>query len=149
MNDYTHTPMSQDAALVAGLAGTAMPFAHSAQDQAERWLRVIRLHGRVGTAMQALGVGEVSLMTGPEPLDEATSGTPLPEGDVVARVVGRSGELAREHRADTVGTIDLLFALFEEYGKLMDRALYLRGTSREELVERLAETAESPVGTRR
>jgi hypothetical protein len=40
--------------------------------------------------------------------------------------------------ADTVGTPDLLFAVFEVYGKLFDRVLYLRGTSREELTERLA-----------
>jgi hypothetical protein len=145
MDDYTHTPMSQDAALVAALAGTAMPFAHSAEDQAERWLRAIRLHGRVGMAMQSLGVGEAPLMTGSEPVGEEPAGTPLPEGDVVARIVSRSGDLARERGAETVGTTDLLFALFEEYGKLMDRALYLRGASREELVERLAETAEASV----
>ena len=37
------------------------------------------------------------------------------------------------------GTVDLLFAVIELYGRLFDRALYLRGSSREELVERLAE----------
>ena len=58
MNARETIPMSQDAVLVATLAGTAMPFAHSAEDQAERWLRVLRLHGRVGAALQALGVGE-------------------------------------------------------------------------------------------
>jgi hypothetical protein len=142
MDENTHTPMSQDAALVAALAGTAMPFAHSAEDQAERWLRAIRLHGHVGTAMQALGVGEAPLMTGSEPIASEPSGTPLPRGDVVARVVGRAGEMARDRGTNTVGTIDLLFALFEEYGQLMDRALYLRGASREELVERLATTEE-------
>ncbi len=47
MNAHETIPMSQDAVLVATLAGTAMPFAHSAEDQAERWLRVLRLHGRV------------------------------------------------------------------------------------------------------
>lgn len=50
--------LSQDAALVAALAGTAMSFSHSAEDQAERWLRALRLHGQVGCALQALGVGE-------------------------------------------------------------------------------------------
>ena len=59
-----HIPLSQDAALVVALAGTAMPFAHSAEDEAERWLRALRLHGQVGAALQALGVGESPLMTG-------------------------------------------------------------------------------------
>ena len=36
-----------------------------------------------------------------------------------------------------MGTPDLMFAVLDVYGKLFDRALYLRGTSREELVERL------------
>ena len=48
------------------LAGTAMPFAHSAEDEAERWLRALRLHGRVGATLQALGVGEAPLMTSTE-----------------------------------------------------------------------------------
>jgi hypothetical protein len=59
-----HIPLTQDAALVVALDGTAMPFAHSAEDEAERWLRALRLHGQVGTALQALGVGEAPLMTG-------------------------------------------------------------------------------------
>jgi hypothetical protein len=58
MSEPGHTPLSQDAALVVTLAGTAMAFAHSADDEAERWLRVMRLHGQVGDVLQALGVGE-------------------------------------------------------------------------------------------
>ena len=37
-----------------------------------------------------------------------------------------------------MGTGDLLFAVLDVYGRLFDRVLYLRGTSREELSERLA-----------
>ena len=47
--------MSGDAALVVGLAATAMPFAHTAEDQAESWLRTLRLHGRVGSALAGAG----------------------------------------------------------------------------------------------
>src|ERR1700742_561533 len=115
-------PMSQDAALVVALAGTAMPFAHSREDEAERWLRTMRLHGQVGATLQALGVGEAPLMTGSAP----------------ALAPERAAELAAARRAENVTTADLLFAVMDVYGKLFDRALYLRGTSRDELAERLA-----------
>ena len=134
-------PLSQDAALVAALAGTAMPFAHSAEDQAERWLRAIRLHGQVGAAMQALGIGEAPLMTRAEP--PQARGEPS-AANVAERAVTRAGELAAHRDAPCVGTLDLLFALFEIYGGLIDRALYLRGASKDELLGRLAGMAEMP-----
>ena len=139
MEDHLRLPLSQDAALVAALAGTAMAFAHSSEDQVERWLRALRLHGHVGSALQALGVGEAPLMTRAEPAPPAPA---APNADVAQRVVGRAGELASLRTAPCVGTVDLLFALFEVYGGLMDRALYLRGASRDELVEHLVTMGE-------
>ncbi len=59
-------------------------------------------------------------------------------------VVKRAREHARERPAPLVCTADLLFALLEFYGGLMERALQARGASREELVQRLAATG-SPV----
>jgi hypothetical protein len=131
-----HIPLSQDAALVVALAGTAMPFAHSAEDEAERWLRALRLHGQVGSALQGLGVGEAPLMTGSE-AEENGRGTPPMGADVLGEVTDRAAELAAAREAETVGTTDLLFGVFDVYGKLFERLLYLRGTSREELTERL------------
>ena len=128
-------PMSQDAALVVALAGTAMPFSHSAEDQAERWLRALRLHGEVGSALQALGVSEAPLTTGK--CADVLCPTPLPAGDVAGRVARRASELATVRGVGRVGTVDLLFAVFGEYGRPMERALLLRGTSRAELSERL------------
>lgn len=136
MNAPSQLPLSQDAALVAALAGTAMPFSHSAADQAERWLRVLRLHGQVGAAIQALGVSEAPLMTGSDPMPDAAGGPPFGD-EVVERVVRRAGELAAQRRTPCVCTVDVLFALFEIYGGLIDRALYVRGSSRAELIERL------------
>lgn len=136
-------PLSQDAALVVALAGTAMPFAHSAEDEAERWLRALRLHGQVGSALQALGVGEAPLMTGSEP-EEGGPGTPPMGADVIDDVTRLAGEYAAAREAETVGTSDLLFGVFDVYGKLFDRVLYLRGTSREELTERLTGAGVSP-----
>lgn len=129
-------PLSQDAALIVALAGTAMPFAHSAEDEAERWLRALRLHGQVGSTLQALGVGEAPLTTGSERSDEPT-GTPPLGPDALDELTRRAAELAAARHADAIGTADLLFAVMDTYGKLFDRALYLRGTSREELAERL------------
>ena len=134
-------PLSQDAALVIALAGTAMPFAHSAEDEAERWLRAMRLHGQVGSTLQALGVGESPLMTPTESRDDP--GTPPFGATVVDDVARRARRFAAAREARTVGTGDVLFAVFQVYGRLFDRALYLRGTSREELIERLATSDQS------
>jgi len=138
-----HIPLSQDAALVVALAGTAMPFAHSAEDEAERWLRALRLHGEVGTSLQALGVGEAPLMTGSE-AEEGGPGTPPLGAEVLDEVTRLADGFAAARDADTIGTADLLFGVFEVYGKLFDRVLYLRGTSREELTERLVGAGVSP-----
>ena len=122
---------------MVALAGTAMPFAHSAADEAERWLRALRLHGQVGSVLQALGVGEAPLVTDAE--QERSSGDDPTRGpENLDEVTRRATAVAARREADTVGTPDLLFAVFEVYGALFDRALYMRGTGREELVERLA-----------
>jgi hypothetical protein len=144
--DSPHIPLSQDAALVVTLAGTAMAFSHSAEDQAERWLRALRLHGQVGNALQALGVGEAPLMTGSEPNGHIEEPADLPlGGDAVEEVTRQATAMAASRSADHVATADVLFAVLDIYGRLFDRALYLRGTSREELLERLSERSENTV----
>jgi len=99
-------PVSQDAAIVLALASTAIPFATSVQDEAARWLRVMRLHGQVGVALQALGVPE-------SPLETSSAGPPAetPERrsrdrDPVVEVTRLSRELARRRDADVTGTVD-------------------------------------------
>jgi hypothetical protein len=128
--------LSQDAAIVFGLAGTAMSFAHSREDEAERWLRVLRMHGRVGEALQALGVPEAPLMTDARPAPEPDAGP----GVSVDAICRRSVRMADARAADRVGTLDVLFAILATYGSAFDRALYIRGTSRDELLERLVST---------
>jgi hypothetical protein len=117
-----------------------MPFSHSAEDQAERWLRAMRLHGRLGRVLQALGVGETPLASA-HPEDERSETSPL-EGDVVQRVIDKARERAAELSATSIGTADLFFAVCEIYDPLLDRALYSRGTSCAEIKERLAELEE-------
>lgn len=137
----TERPMpglSQDAAIVLALADTAIPFASSHEDEAERWVRLLRLHGQVGETLQALGVGESPLATSAQPpaVRETRS---RPVGDQpVADVTAAARAFALKRGAQLVGTVDVLFAVLEVYGKTFDRALYIRGTSRDELVDRLA-----------
>jgi hypothetical protein len=131
-------PMSQDAALVVALAGTAMAFAHSAEDEAERWLRALRMHGQVGSTLQALGVGEAPLMTPAEPPRKRPTGSRPFGPEVVERVATGARLFAGAREAETVGTGDVLFAVLQVYGRLFDRVLYVRGTSRDELLECLA-----------
>jgi len=142
MNDSHPTPLSEDAALVAALAATAMPFSGSAEAQAEMWIRTLRLHGRVGSAMQALGVGEAPLRAEYDLDGNPLPTAPVPEGDVAERVVNRAHELASGEDADSTRTVHLMGALFDVYGAVMDRALELHGASRQELLQRLDEIAE-------
>jgi hypothetical protein len=132
-------PVSQDAAIVLALASTAIPFASGVQDEAERWLRVMRLHGQVGAALQALGVPEGPLET---PADKPVNQrqTHREEGtDPVAQVHAKARDLARQRGAANTGTLEVLFAVLSVYEECFDRALYSRGTTREELLGHLAE----------
>ncbi|MEA2472958.1 MAG: hypothetical protein QOE06_873 [Thermoleophilaceae bacterium] len=137
--------LSQDAAIVLALADTAVPFAHSPEDEAERWVRVMRLHGLVGATLQSLGVGEAPLETPAQPAAiRLLRRRPLGE-DVVEMVTQAAHQFALGRDAGAVCTIDVLFGLLDVYGKVMDRALYIRGTTRDELLERLAAGVESGV----
>lgn len=130
--------LSQDAAIVLALAETAIPFAASIEDEAERWVRVLRLHGQVGEALQALGVGEAPLESAAQPRAVRILRRRAKGDDIVETVAERAARFARGRRASAIATLDVLFAIFEVYDKAFDRALYIRGTSREELLERLA-----------
>lgn len=129
-------PISQDAALVLALAGTAIPFAHSAEDEAERWLRAMRLHGDVGKLMQALGVGESPLESDAEP--QAADTPPFGE-DVLERVTSCAAKHATDRQAGSVATGDLMLGVIDVYGDLFERVLYVRGTSSQELIEHLGD----------
>ena len=97
------------------------------------------MHGRVGESLQALGVPEAPLMTHARPAPSPTAEPPAGV-DPVDAIYRRAVRMAEARAADRVGTIDLLFAVLATYGGAFDRALYIRGTSRDELLERLAST---------
>jgi hypothetical protein len=131
--------LSQDAAIVLALAETAIPFSSTREDEAERWVRVLRMHGQVGGVLQGMGVGEAPLET---LADVPTSRTPRRPGQhAVGDVARASARFAHGRGARLIGTVDVLFAVFDVYGKAFDRALYVRGATREELIERLAADA--------
>jgi hypothetical protein len=145
MGDPTHPTLSRDAAIVLGLADTAVPFAVSPDDEAERWVRVLRLHGQVGCAMQALGVGEAPLESPAQPRAAVRLLRRRRSGDDIVHTVAESAKyFARESDSPTVGTVHVLFAVLAHYGHTFDRALYVRGTTREELLERLASDSPLP-----
>src|SRR4051795_3203718 len=99
--------LSQDAAIVLALAETAIPFASTREDEAERWVRVLRMHGQVGGVLQGMGVGEAPLET----LADVPSGrTPRrPEEQSVREVAQASGRYAAGRGAKLIGTVDVLF----------------------------------------
>jgi hypothetical protein len=127
-----------DAAMVLGIAATALPFARTPEDEAERWLRVLRLHGEVGTALQALGVSEV-------PISEHREGGGHERGaggedtgrDPVELVSQQAVRIAGERGADGVATTELLMAVMQVYGEDFDHVLNSHGTDRDEVLARL------------
>jgi hypothetical protein len=136
--DAATMPLSQDAAIVLTLAGTSLPFATSVEAEAERWLRVLRLHGEVGSALQSLGIPEAPLETAAEPHAARSGGASRAGEERVTQVGAEAADFARRRSAPCVGTSDILFAVLSVYDKAFDRALYVRGATREELIERLA-----------
>lgn len=133
--------LAPDAAIALGIASTAMPFARTPEDEAERWLRVLRLHGQVGIALQALGVSEVPLPGGEEHHVRGQLATSDSDRDAVARVTEHAVRIADERRARALSTRDILIAVMQVYGEDFDRVLREHGTDREEVLERLGQAA--------
>jgi hypothetical protein len=130
--------LAPDAAIVLGIASTALPFACTPEDAAERWLRVLRLHGKAGAALQALGVSEGPLRASAED-DREWASSPDPEDrDALARVLQQATGHAGRRGAAGVATCDLLMAVMDVYGADFERVLQAHGTDRDEVLERLA-----------
>jgi hypothetical protein len=123
-----------DVAVVLGMASTAIPFARSREAQAERWLRILRMHGPSGAALQALGVSEAPLevLHGEPHPDEPASGE-----DVVASVGEGAAAAAGRRGAGEVDTSDVLIAVMGVYGQDFDNVLRAHGTDSQEVLERL------------
>jgi hypothetical protein len=138
--------LAPDAAFVLGIAATAIPFARTPEDEAERWLRLLRLHGEVGAALQALGVSEGSLTVRDARAQAESHATSARTGeaanaeqhDVIALVSARAARLADERGVDGIGTRELLLGVLDVYGDVFERTLRAHGTDSSEVLERLA-----------
>jgi hypothetical protein len=123
-----------DAARMAvGLAATALPFARSDSEQAERWLRILRVNGAVGNAMQGIGLPEYPLVAdvGPPPADPCRP-------DALALVIEAAERNARERDGEAITTEDVFVGVTATYGPAFDHALAIRGTTAAEVLERMA-----------
>ena len=135
--------LAPDAAMVLGIASTAMPFARTPEAEVERWLRLLRLHGQVGNALQALGVSEGALATPAAPglARAAAAEGDLGARDAVERVTEQAVRVAGERGAKVIATTDVLIAVMHVYGEGFDRALKAHGSDRDELLEKLGASA--------
>lgn len=133
--------LAPDAAIVLGIASTALPFACTAEDAAERWLRVLRLHGEAGAALQALGVSEGSLRRSDGNEPEWAPAPGADDRDAVAQVLEHAVRCADRRGAAGVATSDLLIAVMDVYGADFERVLRAHGTDRDEVLERLGAVA--------
>jgi anti-sigma B factor antagonist len=124
--------LTGDAALVLGIAATAMPFARSAHDQSEQWLRALREHGDAAIVLTALGIRD------PQPGEpgEHPVGRP-PKRGVVPELTRRAHRIAERRGATSIHTTDLLGAALEVYAEDFDDVLAEHGVDRAELVEQL------------
>jgi hypothetical protein len=132
-------PFAADAAVAVGIASTAMPFARTPEQAAERWLRVLQLKGEVAVALEALGAGEgpIQVAAGSSERKHAhPAGVDSP--DAVSRVTEHAIQIARERGAKEVTATDLLMAVMSVYGADFDRVLHAHGTDCDRLIEQLA-----------
>jgi hypothetical protein len=131
----TGSALAPDAAMVLGIASTAMPFARTPDAQAERWLRVLRSHGEAGAALQALGVSDGPVAEALESGD--TDPIDVKDRDAVAEVAEHALRIASERGAASVTTADVLMAVMHVYGEGFDRVLRAHGGDRDALIDRL------------
>lgn len=130
----TSLSLSRDAVTVLGLAGTALPYANSVDDEIERWLRPLRLYGESGAALQGLGVGEGRNQEGKAEQKHSDQ----PPSETLHAVTTEATRIAAERGAATVGTLDILQAVMQHYGEDFERTLEGHSGTYADLIDQLA-----------
>ena len=109
--------------LVLGLATTAMPFAGSADEEAERWLRLLRSYGSAALVLASLGISE-------HPLEREPERVQVPSGesdDAAGQVAEQARREAARRGGQRVETTDLLAGVLSVYGRAFERVLHRHG----------------------
>ncbi|MGE5617483.1 MAG: anti-sigma factor antagonist [Candidatus Woesearchaeota archaeon] len=141
-SDRATPPLTADAALMLGIASTAMPFARSAEDQAERWLRALRNHGESGAVLASMGLSEGTLEEAEDghPDEVSAPGDP----DAVATVTRAASQIAVERGSPKLGTTDVLQAVIDVYGAIFYRVLSAHGVDPAVLKARMSSAEPAP-----
>jgi anti-sigma B factor antagonist len=125
-------PLARSASVALGIAASAVAFASGEQEEAERWLRILRTHGQAGLILACLGTAEAPRRNR---AGHGAAGGPGPaDREVVGRVREEAARIAGDRRAREVGTTDVLLAVMGLYGEAFDRALAAHGADRAELL---------------
>jgi ATP-dependent Clp protease ATP-binding subunit ClpA len=138
--------LAPDTALLLGMASTALPFARTPEDKAERWLRVLFLHGEVGAVLTELKLSEGRLQASGENTDREPPSSRIDDRDAIEKVTEHATRVARQRGAARVATTDVLMAVMDVYGPDFDHVLQAHGTDRKAVVERLGTYAASRRG---
>lgn len=134
-------PLSGDAAVVVGLASTALAFSRTPGEQVERWLRALSHNGEAGFGLTALGFTEDPLdPEREEAIEHASPDTGPAAPDAVATVTQAATELAARRGVSKVATSDLLDALMDVYGEVFEQVLMNHGIGADELIERIRDS---------
>ncbi len=128
-----------DAAIVLGLAATALPFAESSADELRRWVRILSEHGEAGRALRGVGLNHACVELSPASAGAHDDG-PRAQADSVTRVRNAAAAISADREAAAVSTVDLLLAVMLVYGDAFDHELRVHGTSAVELIECLGST---------
>jgi ATP-dependent Clp protease ATP-binding subunit ClpA len=128
------------------MASTALPFARTPEDKAERWLLVLFLHGEVGAVLTELKLSEGRLQASGENTDREPPSSMIDDRDAIEKVTEQATRLARQRGAWKVATTDVLMAVMDVYGRDFDHVLQAHGTDRKAVVEQLSTFAASRKG---
>jgi hypothetical protein len=141
--DHADVTWSGEAAAVIGLAELTIPYATGPAEEVDGWLRLLRREGAVGRALGELNFADEQLLGRAEPPERPR------RLDAVNTIRAKASTLARQRGAASVTTVDILFAVDATHRWHLDRALYERDISRQELLALLPGRPAVTSGSRR